>query len=125
MATIKAYTDLEQSKKLVEFLPLESADGGWYGTNNPFAANDTFWLHTKYSNKAAFPAWSLSALLGVIPKRINDYNVLRIDISENDTSIWYDEIGYGVNVELPDITMESAVDACYEMILKLNELNLL
>lgn len=26
MATIKAYTDLEQSKKLAEILPVESAD---------------------------------------------------------------------------------------------------
>ena len=26
MATIKAYTDLEQSKKLAEILPLETAD---------------------------------------------------------------------------------------------------
>ena len=26
MATIKSYTDLEQSKKLAEILPLESAD---------------------------------------------------------------------------------------------------
>ena len=111
MATIKAYTDLEQSKKLAEILPPESADMYYdrYGTPRP----------------ADIPCWSLAALLDVIPKHIKDYNVLRIDISENDTSIWYDEIGYGVNNDLPDITMESAVDACYEMIIKLNELNLL
>ena len=29
MATIKSYTDLEQSKKLAEILPPESADGFW------------------------------------------------------------------------------------------------
>ena len=27
MATIKSYTDIEQSKKLAEILPLESANG--------------------------------------------------------------------------------------------------
>jgi hypothetical protein len=26
---MKSYTDVEQSKKLAEFLPLESADMGW------------------------------------------------------------------------------------------------
>lgn len=64
-------------------------------------------------------------MLDVIPKHIKDYNVLRIDISENDFAIWYDEIGYGVNNDLPNITMESAVDACVSMIEKLHELNLL
>ena len=125
MATIKSYTDLQQSRKLAEILPLESADGCWKGTTNLLAANTTFWLYTKYIKGKGIPAWSLAALLNIIPKHIKDYNVLRIDISENDTSIWYDEIGYGVNNDLPDITMEYTVDACYEMILKLHELNLL
>ena len=31
MATIKSYTDIEQSKKLAEILPLESADMGYNG----------------------------------------------------------------------------------------------
>ena len=72
-----------------------------------------------------YPCWSLDALLGVIPKHIKNYNVLRIDISDDDFAIWYDKIGFGVNSDLPNITMVSAVDACYEMILKLHELNLL
>ena len=66
-----------------------------------------------------------SCSIAVIPKHFKDYNVLRIDISENDFAIWYDKVGCGVNNDLPDITMESAVDACYKMILKLHELNLL
>lgn len=71
------------------------------------------------------PAWSLTALLNVIPKRIKDYNVLRIDISDDDFAIWYDKIGYGVNNDLPDITKDNPVDACYEIILKLHELKML
>lgn len=120
---MKGYTDLEQSKKLAEILPLESADMCWttfdekwdayLGAPNPDAI------------KKEIPCWSLAALFNVIPKRIKDYNVLRIDISENDFALWYDELGQGVNDELPDITMKSAVDVCVEMILKLNELNLL
>lgn len=34
MAQIKSYTDLEQSKKLAEILPLESADMCWYIDDN-------------------------------------------------------------------------------------------
>ena len=46
-------------------------------------------------------------------------------MDENTFAMWYDEIGYGVNLELPAIEMSEPVDACYEMIIKLNELNLL
>ena len=116
---MKSYTDLEQSKKLAEILPLESADMFWPNApitvpcikdGNPMGVN--------------IPCWSLTALLGVIPKRIKNYNVLRIDISDNDFAIWYDDISNGcVNETLPDITMESAVDACYEMVVRLKESN--
>ena len=30
MATIKSFTDIPQSKKLAEFLPLKTADMCWY-----------------------------------------------------------------------------------------------
>ena len=137
---MKAYTDINQSKKLAEILPIESADmhynnGSCRGVDytEHFSAELMPYqeaLHLMKIHKTNFmfqviPCWSLAALLVVIPKHIKDYNVLRIDISENDFAIWYDEIGYGVNNDLPNITMESAVDACYEMILKLHELNLL
>ena len=113
----KIYTSIEQSKKLAKILPLESADMFWPNApitvpcikdGNPMGVN--------------IPCWSLTALLGVIPKHIKNYNVLRIDISDNDFAIWYDEIGYGVvNNDLPNITMESAVDACVEFIEKLHK----
>ena len=131
MATIKSYSDLSQSKKLAEILPLESADMYWmhgkldnvkqHPTPNIIGNDHDEPLWNDYD----IPCWSLAALLDIIPKRIKDYNVLRIDINEKDTAIWYDEIGYGVNNDLPDITKETAIDACYEMIISLNELNLL
>ena len=123
MATIKAYTDLEQSKKLAEILPLESSDGYWdfqIDGYNLIADNLGY-----YKNDSEIPCWSLAALLNMIPKHIKDYNVLRIDISNNDFAIWYDEIGCGVNDELPDITADNPVDACVVMIEKLNELKML
>ena len=118
---MKAYTDIEQSKKLAEILPIGSANMFYdqYGViriGNP---------KERYSDYHQLPVWSLAALLDIIPKRIKDFNVLRIDIGEKDFAIWYDEIGYGVNTELPDITMKDPVDACYEMIIKLHEQKLL
>lgn len=127
---MKSYTDLEQSKKLAEILPLESADmeymflkrDGSKVSNVPFVKDGFEEPECCY---IFISCWSLAALLSVIPKHIKDYNVLRIDISDNDFAIWYDEIGYGVNNDLPNITMESAVDACVEMIIKLHEQKIL
>ena len=127
MATIKSYTDISQSKKLAEILPLESADMVYVHTTD--LEGDEHYDIDFRNNQPLFeddiPAWNLAALLKVIPKHIKDYNVLRIDISENEFAIWYDEIGCGVNNGLPDITADNPVDACYEFVLKLNELNLL
>lgn len=123
---MKAYTDLSQSKKLAEILPLDSADMGWNvfvdDTTRILPINDWDCVKDGSGNVKFYHAWSLSALLRVIPKHIKDYNVLRIDISDKDFAIWYDEIGYGVNNELPNITEESAVDACVNMILKLKKI---
>ena len=139
---MKSYTDLKQTKKLTEFLPLESADmrygyiapydysdrmydGGYDDVPYPkdfFKKNPNFY-EDEYDG--SLPCWSLSALLNLIPKRIKDYNVLRIDVNEISFAIWYDKIGYGVNNDLPNITMESAVDACVEMIIRLHEQKLL
>ena len=143
MEKIKSYTDLEQSKKLAKILPIESADMTWCYNNSIKGVNYT---NQSFANLRPvkevievldqtlsrwdkhwelIPCWSLSALFKVIPKHIKSVNVLRIDIDEKDFSIWYDEIGYGVNTVLPDITMEEPVDACVGVILELHELNLL
>ena len=137
---MKSYTDIEQSKKLAEILPIKSADMYWLNwhidlTDSKYEvfvinkSNKYIDFFNSYAvaidNNEIIPCWSLAALLDVIPKHTKDFNVLRIDINKKDFSIWYDEVGYGVNNELPDITMESAVDACYEFILKLHELKML
>ena len=128
MATIKSYTDIEQSRKLAEILPIESSDMYWRSLN--LNGHISWSSHIKrleppiYDLEHYIPCWSLAALLGVIPKQIKN-NVLRVDIDEKNFSIWYDELGYGVNSELPDIIMECPVDACVELIIKLHELKML
>ena len=127
MTTIKSFSDLQQSKVLAEILPLESADMIYVHTID-LEGDEHYDIDFRYKNplfEDDVCAWSLAALLGVIPKHIKDYNVLRIDIAEDDFAIWYDEIGYGVNNDLPNITMESAVDACVAMIERLYELKML
>lgn len=128
MTTIKSYTNIEQSKRLAEILPLESADTIWDLTNPDLPTIRAIpYEDSDYSNKYLniIPCWSLAALLDAIPKCIGDYNIFRMDINDIDTSMWYDEIGYGVNTELPDITLESTTDACVEMLIKLHEQNIL
>ena len=108
----KAYTDIEQSKKLAEILPIESADMGWYYSCNPQAARNQMWVGTKPEN-ADVPCWSLAALLRELP----------------ETILGKDKDGYVVMVETKGSGLttfaDEPVDACYEMIIKLNELKLL
>lgn len=124
---MKAFTDISQSKRLAKILPKESADMCYCMVSQ--SLTDKFQpkliaVPPKYSED--IPAWSLAALLEIIPKDIEGLNRLRIDIDNVDFSIWYDDLkGYGVNTELPDITSKEPVDACYEMILKLHESKLL
>ena len=125
---MKSYTDIPQSKRLAEFLPIKSADMSY----------DWFVIGEKYSSipqcrkyiDDELPCWSLVALLEVIPKRIKDFAVdfavLRMDMGEKDFSIWYDDINLGmVNAYLPDVTKEEPIDACVEMIIRLHERKLL
>ena len=77
---IKSYTDLEQSKKLAKFLPLESADM-WY-QHTGFSIKDgsekpiyfPMIIRDCESDKD-IPCWSLSALISVLPNtKLCHYN---------------------------------------------------
>ena len=75
MATIKAYTDLEQSKKLAEILPLESADMYWFRDNT-----ETPEIYPKNMMKnsvsVTLPCWSLAALYGILPNNKKETTTL-------------------------------------------------
>ena len=119
MTTIKAYTDLEQSKKLAEILPLESADmriGNYVGKSGKVDGTNIHYYAEGESFGAPeiIYAWSLAALLGVIPNyelisKHNYHTCIAETSLGKETVAWFD----------------NPVDACYEMILKLHELNLL
>lgn len=106
---MKSYTDLQQSKKLAEILPLESADM-YYWCGEQIRIGSYKAIDIDYD----IPCWSLAALLSVLPK-IHKLKPI-LDLEEN--SIQYS----GIDVY---VVADNPVDACYEVIVKLYELNLL
>jgi len=111
---MKSYTDLEQSKKLAEILPIESADMFYYKDAVTKEDNPRVMDYSQVpKNKSMYytPCWSFAALFKVLPSSTLDSSndhYYRLHCMERFTE-WYD----------------NPVDACVEMIIKLNELNLL
>lgn len=73
MATIKSYSDLEQSKKLAEILPLESADmcyryysGGMLTGYGDCVLAKSFITGKNVIRENDLPCWSLATLLNVL-----------------------------------------------------------
>ena len=123
MATIKSYSDLQQSKKLAEILPLESAD--MYYREVSYGIYD---LTVHLPNTAFFPypkgiyAWSLSALISVLPILDNRSPVMSKTF-DGEYRVVYHSTTYEKAILTSDY--DNPVDACYEMIIKLNELKML
>ena len=132
MTMIKNFTDIDQSKKLAEILPLESADmyysdvpvREWIdktdtskGTHVVFKS-EIFAIENLRNHEVGegdICAWSLTALFKLLPKSArlekgNATELYRVTLPvELETSDWYID----------------PINACYEMILKLHELNML
>lgn len=124
MSSIKTYTDIKQSKKLAEILPLKSADLGLYYSCNTLAASNQMWVGTKSEN-ADIPCWSLAALRACLPSGISIDDILYVFESHNTfDNEWVYAYKYENNMAIY-IKSSNEIDACYEMILKLHELNLL
>ena len=129
---MKAYTDLGQSKKLADILPLESADMCFANDGTAIKIDANSYNVRKFMWKdyvvEVIPCWSLAALLEIIPQEIFDGEYV-INITEGCDNRWvltYDHCEnrnhsyYGLSTGADNL-----VDACYEMILKLNEQKLL
>ena len=124
---MKAFSDLEKSRKLAEFLPLESADMYWWSSGKRYyieAMDDGDFNE----EEGHIRAWSLAALINIIPQELFDGEYI-INITEGIDNKWiitYDHYEnrnhsfYGLSAGADNL-----VDACYEMIIKLHEQNLL
>ena len=126
---MKSFTDIEQSKKLAEILPIESADMCW--CNNSIKGvnytNEFANLYTVKETKELFdtalngwdkyweliPCWSLAALLEIIR------NNGRYELQMYEGGYYFEANGFMTE------SYFNPVDACYEMILKLHELKML
>lgn len=114
MATIKSFTDISQSKKLAEILPLESAD--MYYREWKRMTKDIRIAHVGSAGEKDLPCWSLAALLGVLPEGWS--SVLTKSFNGED---YYCKL----DGEPIETMADNPVDACYEMIIRLNELKML
>ena len=117
---MKSYTSVEQSKRLAEILPLESADMTYWKRSyrpNDYAitAQHSKELQEGFEAKCIeyIPCWSLAALIGVLPKgtNINTPSLINARYCCWNNYVVIDNI--------------NPVDVCYEMIIRLHELNLL
>lgn len=116
---MKSYTDLEQSKKLTEILSLGSADMYYMETSpNDYTIGilqrlERDMLLNQAEYYKMFPCWSLVALLEVLPP---------------GKVLLHDKGGLGYKCicnNLDTDFYDNPVDACFEMIVELNELELL
>ena len=143
---MKAFTDINQSRKLAEILPINSADMTWCNSSikginyiDPWHAE----LKTPIEiesifNKVVFdwktwwsiiPCWSLAALLNYL-REIDFFPEIDADkfaVTMSITYFYHDVEDERRLVPLDSINVkeESFIDACVEMILKLHEEKLL
>ena len=123
MSNIKAYPDINQCKKLAEILSIESADMGWYYSCNPQAARNQMWVGTKPEN-ADVPCWSLAALLSIIKDKCSYFELIYLKSTIDGRANRLENV-HRLSTDVYDIYEKEAIDACYEMILKLHELKML
>ena len=145
MATIKSFTNLSQSKKLAEILPIESADMHYNNASikginyvDEYRAelmdyNTAQKVLSKYLINPMFgiiPCWSLASLLSVLPNNENistnlskgGYRISTLEYT-NSWFVDYEDETNGLNNCVT--SADNPVDACVEMILKLHGQNLL
>ena len=118
MATIKSYSDLQQSKKLAEILPLESADYHYItqGENQylyPYTLTPEQ-IKDYDKNIQYIPCWSVGSLLSIAPVEDIyitpnfDGKVVVIPEFKDEKGTYTSEDAY--------FTGETLVDACFNMV---------
>lgn len=124
---VKSYTNIEQSKRLAEILPIESADMSYSTWTilesgefivSPNQGNTIENLRKDYGNQI-IPCWSLAALIELIPDECR-MEKTPLDQTGEFTYSFVDDY-YNIRTFEED----NAVDAAVEMILKLKEKDLL
>lgn len=127
---MKAYTDVNQSKKLAKILPIESADMYYFRQiDNDYIPPDVesirpipLFKDGKEDFNYDIPCWSPAALLDVLPKLGAEEPIIqKLYYACNPTERYICQYSF-VNMTGE---YDNPVDACYEMILKLKERSLI
>lgn len=125
---MKSYTGLEQSKKLAKFLPLDSADMRFcFSHNLGGRVIGHYPMIGREPSMGTVPCWSLVALLDVFPNSEQK----SVDIchggwkGEEYVSDWFCSYDDYEKNYFETTNSGNPIDACYEMIIKLHEKNLL
>jgi hypothetical protein len=137
MATIKSYSDLKQSKVLSKILSDDSADMVYIASANDdigdtlYTAEIKSEIIIKEGDTDYINCWSLAALLSVLPLHLIVNNqryafsmIKGLDKNGETYAIKYAIFNTTFYFHLTD-AYDNPVDACYWMILKLNELKML
>lgn len=119
---MKAYTDIEQSKKLTDILPTESADMHYirHSLENFYSPTPIIGKYSKIQNE--IPCWSTNSLLNILREKCN-----RLEIASrvnNKWNIFATKFDFTYN-NWCDGGCENLIDGCVEIIVKLKESKLL
>ena len=122
---MKSYTDLEQSKKLAEILPLESADMRFcFSHNLGGRVIGHYPMIGREPSMGTIPCWSLAALLSLIKDKCGYFEFVYLKRTYDGRANPLDDV-YRLSTDVYDVYNKEAVDACCEMLVKLYKLNLL
>lgn len=118
----KICTDIEQSKKLVKILPLDSADmcyikGRFTDKYLPDLKCYKYARELYADYIKIIPCWSLATLLDILKDNIK---IEKTELDQSDM-FTYSIVGDGYNYKTYEY--KELIDACYEMIVKLHEKN--
>lgn len=114
---MRLYTNLEQSIKLAEILPLDSADY-YYGNGNRSTLVKHEWSETDH-DEDDIPCWSLGKLLDLIQV---EYKIEKFMLDQSGVFL------YELLMEYDDyrtVCQRELIDACIEFILELKKRDLL
>ena len=132
---MKNCTDIEQSKRLAEILPIKSADMWWSrctitdfgdGVLKVSYAVEPCNISQFRNTKEDVPAWSLAALLSILPN--NEH--ITTSVSRGSWQIepinylpntWWCEYEDNESLTEFNVSADNPVDACYKMILRLHK----
>lgn len=125
----KFCTTPEQSKKLLKFLSPDSADMYYPNTANVDYALPIDIKHGNPLLSQEISCWSLQALLDEIPdtlmNKVEEDLKLHIDRDDYSFGLFYENTYTGNMFEIETDYYDNMIDACVEMLVKLNKKKLL